>query len=52
MPLIEVFKPARKEALDPIIDCKVTKGTKAAFDHLAEGIYKYRKLIDIKFIFR
>ena len=37
MPLLEVVKPARKEAPDPIIACKVSKGTQAAFDHLAVG---------------
>ena len=39
MQLLEVVKPARKEAPDPIIACKVSKGTQAAFDHLAEGTY-------------
>jgi len=39
MPLLEVVKPVRKEAPDPIIACKVSKGTQAAFDHLAEGTY-------------
>ena len=40
MPLLEVIRPARKEVPDPIIACKVSKGTQAAFDHLAEGTYK------------
>ena len=39
MPLLEVIRPARKEVPDPIIACKVSKGTQAAFDHLAEGTY-------------
>ena len=39
MPLLKVFKPVRKEVPDPIIACKVSKGTQAAFDHLAEGTY-------------
>ena len=39
MPLLEVIRPARKEVPDPIIACKVSKGTQAAFDHLAEGNY-------------
>ena len=40
MPLLEVIRPARKEVPDPIIACKVSKGTQAAFDHLAERTYK------------
>ena len=40
MPLLEVVKPARKEAPDPIIACKVSKGTQAAFDLLAEKTYE------------
>ena len=39
MPLLEVVKPARKEAPDPIIACKVSKRTQASFDLLAEGTY-------------
>ncbi len=39
MPLLEVVKQARKEATDPIIDCKVSKETQEAFDHLAEETY-------------
>ena len=39
MPLLEVERPIRKIVPDPIIACKVSKGTQAAFDHLAEGTY-------------
>ena len=44
MPLLEVVKPARKEAPNPIIACKVSKGTQAAFDHLSEGTYNCTRL--------
>ena len=39
MPLLEVVKPVRKEVPDPIIACKVSKGTQEAFDQLAERTY-------------
>ena len=40
MPLLEVIRPARKEVPDPIIACKVSKGTQAAFDQLAQKTYQ------------
>ena len=40
MPLLEVIRPARKEVPDPIIACKVSRETQAAFDHLAEKTYE------------
>ena len=40
MPLLVIDRPTRKISPDPIIACKVSKGTQAAFDHLAERTYK------------
>ena len=39
MQLIDVERPIRKVVPDPIIACKVSKGTQAAFDLLSEGTY-------------
>ena len=35
MPLLEIDRPTRKIAPDPIIACKVAPETQAAFDQLA-----------------
>ena len=40
MPILEIERPTQKVIPDPIIACKVSKGTQAAFDHLAERTYK------------
>ena len=40
MPLLEVVKPARKEAPNPIIACKVAPEIQTAFDQLALNKYK------------
>ena len=40
MPLLEIKKPTRKIFPDPIIACKVSRETQAAFDLLAEKTYE------------
>ena len=40
MPLLEINKPTRKIFPDPIIACKVSRETQAAFDLLAEKTYE------------
>ena len=40
MQLIDVERPVRKVVPDPIIACKVSRETQAAFDLLAEKTYE------------